>query len=52
MSHQNQFYTELNSLISRWGKESDITVFEIIGAMEATKADLLDDLKQHNEKDD
>lgn len=37
VSHVEQFQKELDSLITRWAHESDITVSEVIGALEIAK---------------
>lgn len=50
MSEVNQFYYELGKLVKQWGLESDITVYEMIGALEATKQDLLEFLAKLNKE--
>lgn len=52
MRASNQFYNELHNLITRWGHESDITRFEVIGAIEAAKADLLQVVVDPLDEDD
>jgi len=52
MRASNQFYNELHNLITRWGQESDITRFEVIGAIEAAKADLLQVVVDPLDEDD
>jgi hypothetical protein len=37
----NQLYREIHSIVSRYADESDLTLFETIGALEAVKADYL-----------
>jgi hypothetical protein len=45
----NQFYHELHNTVRRWMDEGDkLTTFEIIGALEAVKSDVLDSLVKHN----
>lgn len=49
VSEGNQFYHELHGTVRRWMDEGDaLTVFEIIGALEAVKADVLDSLVRKN----
>ena len=44
-------YDELHSVCRRYCSESDkLTVFGVVGALEAVKADILDMLKSHNNK--
>jgi hypothetical protein len=46
-----QFYDEVHNLVTRWMSEGDkMTCFGMVGALEAVKADLLDNLKKHNAK--
>lgn len=43
----NKFYHELHNLVYRWINEGDqLTVFEVIGALEAVKLDVADSLKK------
>jgi hypothetical protein len=43
-----QLYHEVWNLIERYSKESDLTVYEAIGALEAVKADMLSQLPKIN----
>lgn len=46
----NQFYVEVKQLIKRYDRESDITCFQIIGALESAKMDIQEDMrKERNE---
>lgn len=49
-SAAEQLYQELHRVVSRYGKESDVTVFETVGALEAVKLDMMDELKRCNER--
>lgn len=43
-------YDELHAVIRRYMAEAgDMSVFQMIGAIEAVKLDLMDTLKRHNE---
>lgn len=42
----SQFRRELHALIQRWGQESDVTVYQIIGALRVAEHDLIDSLDQ------
>jgi hypothetical protein len=45
----NQFYHELHNVVKRWMDEGDkLTTFEIIGALEAVKDDVMESLVTHN----
>ncbi len=45
----NKFYHELHNVVKRWQDEGDLlTTFEIIGALEACKMDVMDSLVKHN----
>ncbi len=45
----NKFYHELHNVVRRWTDEGDaLTTFEIIGALEAVKGDVMDSLIKHN----
>lgn len=49
----NQFYHELHNLVKRWRDEGDeLSLFQIVGAMEAVKADCLDALAKFNRRHD
>lgn len=50
MSEANKFYNELGNLVKRWSLESDITAYEMIGALEATKQDILEFLSRNNKE--
>jgi hypothetical protein len=51
ISEENMFYNELSSLVRRWIDEGDnLSVFGMIGALEAAKQDLMDVLVCHNEE--
>lgn len=43
-----QLYREIHSLIKRYTSESDLTLYETIGALEAVKADYLEARAQSN----
>ena len=43
-----QLKNEVMNMVMRYGKESDVSVYESIGALEAVKADLLEMLVKHN----
>lgn len=45
-----QLYHEVKRIISRLGKESELTIYEAVGALEAVKADLLDELDASGRK--
>jgi hypothetical protein len=52
MSESDQIYREVHAVIKRATKEYDeLTVFQIVGALEAVKADVLDFLKDNNSED-
>jgi hypothetical protein len=45
----NKFYHELHNTVKRWMDEGDaLTTFEIIGALEAVKLDVMESLVRHN----
>lgn len=48
----SQLRHELMNAVLRYGRESDVTVYQAIGALEAVKADLIDmlDGKRHLEE--
>lgn len=46
-------YHEIHAVIRRYMDEApDTTAFQIIGALEAAKADLMETLRKHNAKGD
>ncbi len=46
-------YDELHAVCKRYCSEGDrLTALGIVGALEAVKADILDMLKRHNDKED
>jgi hypothetical protein len=54
VNEANKFYHELHNVVKRWMNEGDVlTTFEIIGALEAVKGDVVDSLiKWNRNKDD
>ena len=48
----NQLYREIKKLIRRYDKESDITSFQILGALDSVRMDIHEDMrKNQNTKD-
>jgi hypothetical protein len=48
----NKFYHELHNHVRRWMDEGDkLTTFEIIGALECVKSDVIDSLVKHNKRE-
>jgi hypothetical protein len=46
-------YHEIHSVVWRYmGEAPDMTVFQLIGALEAVKQDVMDNLKRHHEKEE
>lgn len=46
-----QLYHEVHSIVKRWLSEGDkLTCFGVIGALEAVKLDVLDNLAKYNHK--
>lgn len=46
----DKFYDELHSTVIRWMSEGDkLTAYEVIGALEATKFDVMQSLENWNE---
>lgn len=43
---QNQLREEMYNMIIRYGKESDITVYQAIGVLEVLKFDLIEMLEE------
>jgi hypothetical protein len=42
-------YHEIHAVVKRYMDEApDMTVFQLIGALEAVKQDVMDNLKRHN----
>lgn len=48
MNAKKMLYNEIENIIERYGKESDITFWDVIAVLEVTKADYLDILKKIN----
>lgn len=46
----NQMRVEIHKIISRYGEESDVSVYTTIGVLEVVKANLLDHLAELDEK--
>lgn len=44
------FYRELASVVRRWSREAELTSFQMIGALEMVKQELLDHNKKQWEK--
>lgn len=45
----NKFYNELHNVVKRWMDEGDaLTTFEIVGALEAVKSDVMESLVRRN----
>lgn len=42
----SQFRKEVLAIVRRYGQESDLTIYQALGALEVVKADLLDMLNQ------
>lgn len=43
-------YHELHAVVKRYMDEApEMTVFQLIGALEAVKADVMENLKEHNQ---
>ncbi len=52
-NESSMIYDELHAVLRRWNAEGDaLKAFEVIGALEAVKADYMDTLKRHNEAGD
>ncbi len=53
MSEVEQIYNEVHAVIKRATLEYDkLTIFQIVGALEAVKLDVMDFLKENNEDKD
>jgi hypothetical protein len=49
LNEADLIYHELHSVVRRYLDESDkLTAFEVVGALEAVKADFMETLVQHN----
>jgi len=44
---ESQLLHDIENAIYRYGQESDLTVFEVVGALEAAKLNLLGRLGEH-----
>lgn len=51
LKSSNWFDARLRELINTCRRESDLTVWETIGAMECVKSDLIEEFKKVEEKD-
>jgi len=43
----NQLYREIKKVIRRYDRESDITSFQILGALESVKMDIHEDMRKY-----
>lgn len=48
ISAGNQLYREIKNVIRRYDRESSITCFQILGALESVKMDILEDVRAQN----
>lgn len=45
-------YDEIHAIVKRYGDESDITIFQVVGVLEAVKLDLLEWMNEEDDDDD
>jgi hypothetical protein len=46
----DQLRREIHSVITRYSQESDVSTWEVIGALEAVKMDLWDGLEKYHDR--